>query len=248
MPPKQWFTGASGKIALISIGVVAGLGLVVGGFVWVASDFAVSPSAGRTSTMNPPASTSPSLPSATASPPAPSAAAVAPQPPPAPARVRRSDPPAPQIAPPPPPAPSSALPPGLVVPSPIGKAYELKCTRPGSATYGTVHSVDCTLDGWLNLPTQVPIYFGSGIGLPGSCINTQALTAVPPVIDRAPLQPPTPFRVLLDTTRAGCGGCTGRVSFSSGASPPFTPPPAGDFIFTIIIEGAPTPHSPNCGA
>lgn len=253
MNPKQWFTGASAKIALISVGVVAGLGLVVGGLAWVASDFAASPPAGRTPTLKPSvAPLSPSPPAATVSPPAPSpsaAHAVAPQPVPGPARAPRRRPPAPQVAPPPalqPPA--AALPPGFTPPSPLPKSYELKCSGPNSATYGTVHTLNCTLDGWMHIATQVPIYFGSGIGLPGPCINTSALSAVPSVIDRAPLQPPTPFRVLLDTTRAGCGGCQGRVSISSGASPPFTPPPASDVVFTVIIEGGPTPYPPNCGA
>lgn len=109
-------------------------------------------------------------------------------------------------APSPPPAGPVSQPEGAADPvaQAIPKPFKVECRQGNlNVRYGSSATIDCTLDGWTALDTNVPISFSSGTALEGPCGQPEAFSASPPVISRSPLQAPTSFTVTVDTLRGG---------------------------------------------
>jgi hypothetical protein len=127
--------------------------------------------------------------------------------------------------------------PGQVVSPVLPRAFKVECERDRLAVrQGWTVTFDCTLDGWIAAPTNVPIWFSSDPG-GGPCDGTQAFSASLDVIRRSPLQAPTPFTVTVDARGGGFAG--GRVRVG-------TPWEASDDLVEITVEAAPGDQHPAC--
>lgn len=128
--------------------------------------------------------------------------------------------------------------PGQVVPPVLLRAFKVDCERDSLAVRrGWSVTFDCTLDGWIAVPTNVPILFSSDNG-GGPCDGTQAFSSSPDVIRRSALQAPTPFTVTVDARGGGFAG--GRVGIG-------TPWEASEDLVEIVVEDSPGDQHPACG-
>lgn len=128
--------------------------------------------------------------------------------------------------------------PGQAVPPVLPKAFKVQCEqdrltvrRGGTATF------DCTLDGWIAVPTNVPIWFTSNTSHGGPCDGTQAFSSSPEVVSRSALQAPTSFTVTVEARGGGFAGGPVRVG---------TPWDSSEDLVEIAVDAAPGDQHPAC--
>lgn len=129
---------------------------------------------------------------------------------------------------------------GHVVSPVLLKAFKVECEQ-GRLTVGQggTASFDCTLDGWIATPTNVPISFTTDTSHSGPCDGTQAFSSSPDVIRRSPLQAPSSFTVTVDAR----GG-----RFAGGPVGVGTPWDSSEDLVEIAVDAAPGDQNPACNS